>query len=184
MARSTHLASLLALLLLALATPAVAGDVTVPFDATDGFVVEDSTATIERLRIDEATGNISRDGALFVHTTGTDNTFVGAGAGNLGTTGSGENSAVGKDALTSVTTGSFNSAFGRRALSLNTTGFANSALGKDALRANTTGRGNSAFGQDALYSNTTAYNDSIEGLLARVEELEKKPNTEPMEKQR
>ena len=38
--------------------------------AGDGFAIEDNTATIERLRVDETTGNISRNGALFVHTTG------------------------------------------------------------------------------------------------------------------
>ena len=96
MPRSTPLASLLPLLLLALATPAAAADVTVTLGATDGFVVEDNTATIERLRIDEATGNVSRNGALFVHTTGTNNTFVGEGAGNTATTGY-RNSAFGRE---------------------------------------------------------------------------------------
>ena len=70
--------------------PAVAGDVEVQLPAGDGFVIQDNTGAIERLRIDEATGNVSRNGALFVHTTGTDNTFVGEGAGNTGTTGLGE----------------------------------------------------------------------------------------------
>ena len=77
----------LAILLLALAAPAQAADITVTLPAGDGFAVEDNTATIERLRVDEATGNISRNGALFVHTTGTDSTFVGPGAGNTSTTG-------------------------------------------------------------------------------------------------
>ncbi len=90
----------LPILLLAIAAPAWAADVTVTLPAGDGFVVEDNTAAIERLRVDEATGNISRNGALFVHTTGTNNTFVGDGAGNDSTTGL-RNSAFGKDALTS-----------------------------------------------------------------------------------
>ncbi len=80
--------SILLTLSLALWSPAaLAADVTVTLSAGDGFVVEDNTATIERLRVDEATGNISRNGALFVHTTGTENTFVGEGAGNTSTTG-------------------------------------------------------------------------------------------------
>ena len=54
----------------------------VQLPAGDGFVVKDNTGTIERLRVDEATGNVSRNGALFVHTTGVRNTFVGEGAGN------------------------------------------------------------------------------------------------------
>ncbi len=44
----------LSILLLALAAPAWAADVTVTLPAGDGFVVEDNTATIERLRVDEA----------------------------------------------------------------------------------------------------------------------------------
>ncbi len=55
---------------LALTAPARAADVTVTLDAGAGFVVKDNTGAIERLRVDEATGNISRNGALFVHTTG------------------------------------------------------------------------------------------------------------------
>ena len=62
---------------LALAPPALAADVSVQLDAGAGFSVKNSTGAIERLRVDEATGNISRNGALFVHTTGTNNTFVG-----------------------------------------------------------------------------------------------------------
>ena len=102
----------LSLLLLALAAPAHAADVTVTLPAGDGFVVENNTGAIERLRVDEATGNVSRNGALFVHTTGADNTFVGVGAGNTGTTGYGQNSAFGENALTSITAGHYNSAFG------------------------------------------------------------------------
>ena len=106
-----HTRFLLPLLLLALAAPALAADVTVTLPAGDGFAVKDNTATIERLRVDEATGNISRNGALFVHTTGTDNTFVGEGAGNTSTTGS-DNAAFGGSALSSNSTGIHNSAFG------------------------------------------------------------------------
>ena len=64
----------------------MADDVTVTLDAASGFVVQDNTTTVERLRVDEATGNVSRNGALFVHTTGANNTFVGVGAGNLAVT--------------------------------------------------------------------------------------------------
>ncbi len=89
MSRTQHLVRfpLAVAAFLALAAPAIAADVTFTLDAGTGFVVEDNTATIERLRVDEATGNISRNGALFVHTTGTDSTFVGVGAGNTSATG-------------------------------------------------------------------------------------------------
>ncbi len=152
--------------LLALTHPAISADVTVTLDAASGFVVEDNTATIERLRVDEATGNISRNGALFVHTTGTLNTFVGEGAGNTGTTGIGRNSAFGKNALSVNTTGLFNSAFGERALESNTAGRHNSAFGRNALGDNTTGSYNSALGEEALFNNTTGSNNSAFGRYA------------------
>ncbi len=68
--------------LLILAAPALAADVEVELDTGSGFVVQNNGASVERLRVDEATGNISRNGALFVHTTGTNSTFVGPYAGN------------------------------------------------------------------------------------------------------
>ena len=49
-----------------LSPPARAADVTVQLPAGDGFVVKDNTGTVERLRVDEATGNISRNGALLL----------------------------------------------------------------------------------------------------------------------
>src|SRR5215470_13889180 len=71
---------LLAVALVA-ARSAEAGDVSVQLDAFTGFVIKNSAGS-ERLRVDGGTGNISRNGALFVHTTGaTSNTFVGVNAG-------------------------------------------------------------------------------------------------------
>src|SRR5262245_53605929 len=67
-----------------LSTAARAGDVSVQLDSGAGFALKNSTGAIERLRIHEATGNVSRNGALFVHTTGFDNLFLGQGAGNPG----------------------------------------------------------------------------------------------------
>jgi len=147
-----------------LSLPTLAGDVEVQLPAGDGFVLKDSTGTIERLRIDEATGNVSRNGALFVHTTGTDNTFVGRGAGNAGTGGDGQNSAFGRDALSSNTTGEGNTASGRSALGANTVGGYNTASGRSALGANTSGTSNSAVGNRALYSNTTGWRNSAFGM--------------------
>ena len=73
--------SVLLTMSLALWSPAaLADDVTVTLPAGDGFVVKDNTGAIERLRVDEATGNVSRNGALFVHTTGANSTFVGEGS--------------------------------------------------------------------------------------------------------
>ena len=127
-----------------LSLPALAGDVEVQLPAGDGFVVKDNTGTIERLRIDEATGNVSRNGALFVHTTGNSNIFVGSFAGNTSNTGMG-NSAFGLAPLFNLTSGYFNSAFGLGALSQTTSGSENSAFGVDGLGSNTSGNRNSAF---------------------------------------
>ncbi|HVN37032.1 MAG TPA: tail fiber domain-containing protein, partial [Myxococcota bacterium] len=137
---------------LALATPALAGDVSVKLDAGTGFSVKDSTGTVERLRVDEATGNISRNGALFVHTTGMNNLFVGPGAGNTSSPNF-ENSAFGFYALSANTYGAGNSAFGFGALRYNTGGAYNTAVGRNALRSNTTGQLNVAVGMDALGEN-------------------------------
>ena len=138
--------------LLFLAHPALAGDVEVTLGVGDGFVVEDNTGAIERLRVDEATGNISRNGALFVHTTGgSANTFVGGGAGNLANTGTGS-SAFGSDALSSNTTGNYNTAFGNSALQANTTGQRHTAVGNQALRDNISGIHNTAFGEALTYN--------------------------------
>lgn len=124
-----------------LSSLALAADVEVQLTAGDSFVVKDSTGTSERLRVDEATGNVSHNGALFVHTTGTGNTFVGKGAGNTGTYGLG-----------------YNSAFGVYALRLNTAGVRNSAFGREAL-SNSTGARNSAFGWRAGEDQTTGSDD-------------------------
>ena len=150
-------------LALGVAAAARAGDVSVQLDAATGFAIKNSTGAIQRLRVDEATGNISRNGALFVHTTGTTSTFVGAGAGNLATTGA-SNTGVGVSSLTANTTGYSNSADGARALLTNTTGNRNAAFGSDALRFSLSGHVNSAFGSDALRANTAGgYNSAFGG---------------------
>lgn len=141
------------------ASPALGGDVEVELSAGDGFVIKNAGGAINRLRVEEATGNISRNGALFVHTTGTKNTFVGEGAGSIATTGIGSNSAFGNGTLSSLTTGVGNSAFGGNALNSNTTGNGNMAFGHNVLSSNLDGDNNSAFGQAALFLNVSgSYN--------------------------
>ncbi|HEX5066639.1 MAG TPA: hypothetical protein VFY49_11030 [Myxococcota bacterium] len=148
-------------LALALAAPALAGDVTIQLDSGAGLSVRNSTGAIERLRVDEATGNISRNGALFVHTTG--GTFVGPGAGTHTTLYAFSNSGFGDNALEANTSGSGNSAFGANSLVVNTTGGGNSAFGSGALESNTTGSSNPAFGAVALRWNLSGTRNAAFG---------------------
>ncbi|HEX5051447.1 MAG TPA: tail fiber domain-containing protein [Planctomycetota bacterium] len=145
------------------ASSARAGDVSVKLDSGTGFSVKNAAGAIERLRVDEATGNVSRNGALFVHTTGTNNLYVGPGAGNPAVTPSQLNTAFGINAL-AVATGSYNTAVGANALSVNTVGWRNTAFGQDALRSNTLGRWNTALGTRTLELNTTGYENTAVGV--------------------
>jgi hypothetical protein len=155
MARHRLESVLLCLSALAGAGPALAGDISLRLDTGSGFSIRNGTGLIERLRVDEATGNVTRNGSLFVHTTGNNNLFVGAGAGDLATSGGGFNTAFGIASLSDITTGTDNAAVGNFSLQLNTTGSSNAAVGFEALRSNVSGNVNAAFGSQALELNTT-----------------------------
>jgi hypothetical protein len=87
-------------------------------------------------------GAIMKGSNSFIHNTGTSNTFAGISAGNFTTTGSGQNSVLGKSALTANTTGANNTAVGFNALSGCTTGSNNIAVGSGAGTTLTTGSNN------------------------------------------
>ena len=70
--------------------------------------------------------------------------------------GSGGNTAVGVNALDSVTTGTNNTAVGTGALTDDTTGPANVAVGNGALAKNTTGQQNMAVGRTRSPPTSTA----------------------------
>lgn len=76
------------------------------------------------------------------------------------------NTAVGKDALLSVTTGYFNTAVGALAMADNISGRYSTAIGEGALQHNTTGISNTAVGTSALNNNTTANYNVAVGLDA------------------
>jgi hypothetical protein len=78
----------------------------------------------------------------------------------------GENTALGDDALFSLTTGTNNSANGFDALYNTTTGLSNTANGHNVLFSNTTGSSNTATGESTLYSNTTGGGNVAEGTYA------------------
>lgn len=99
------------------------------------------------------------------HGTATDNTAVGDQALSSVTTGFG-NAAFGRRALTTATTGSFNTAVGFDALRFVTTGSDNTAAGEEALSGATTGSSNTAVGMQALHTNTTGSTNTALGRWA------------------
>jgi hypothetical protein len=76
------------------------------------------------------------------------------------------NTASGSDALQSNTTGSANTALGHLALQDNTSGSNNTAIGRQALLLNDTGNANVAIGADALFGNTTGEGNTATGFSA------------------
>jgi hypothetical protein len=78
----------------------------------------------------------------------------------------GANTAVGTDALFSLTGGNDNTANGEQALYLNTNGRNNTATGAGALRFNTVGSANTANGENALNRNTTGNANTAIGYSA------------------
>ena len=75
--------------------------------------------------------------------------------------GAGGNTAVGDNALDSITTGINNTAVGKDALTADTTGQYNVAVGSGALASNTTGNFNMAIGTEALNQNNATFNLAI-----------------------
>jgi len=73
----------------------------------------------------------------------------------------GANTAVGINALDSITTGIANTAVGFNALGDTTTGTHNTAIGTSALANNSTGSFNMAIGTDALRDSTASFNLAI-----------------------
>jgi hypothetical protein len=78
----------------------------------------------------------------------------------------GTNTALGDDALISLTTGFDNTATGSHALEVNTTGENNTATGTNALDFNTTGNDNTATGSGALINNSTGQANTAVGDAA------------------
>jgi hypothetical protein len=104
------------------------------------------------------------EGNRFLHNFGTNNTFLGANAGNFTMTGTG-NTAVGSNALDANTTGDNSTAVGVNALGSNTASN-NTAVGAFALDANTIGTGNTALGSNALGAISTSDNNTAVGTNA------------------
>ena len=80
----------------------------------------------------------------------------------------GDNTAVGENALQSLTTGTNNTALGYRALHDNTVGLSNTAVGSLALRNNRGGDRNTATGLGALFDNEFGNDNTANGFRALV----------------
>ena len=126
------------------------------------------TQTIGSGDLNLAAGSLLKNGASFLHTPGTNNTFAGLGAGNASTTGFGRNSAFGRLALGSLTDGADNTAMGYLSLSANGSGNSNTAVGVNALRFNTSGGGNTVSGHFAMQSNTTGDSNTAAGYFTMI----------------
>ena len=108
------------------------------------------------------TGIINVGGTPFIHTFGTNNTFVGVGAGNLTLTGI-SNTVVGQASGAALTTGIDNSIFGRNTGAVLTTGNNNTLLGQFAANTLTTGTNNIIIGRDAGFNISTNSNNILIG---------------------
>ena len=112
-----------------------------------------------------AVGNVYKNGISFIHNFGTNNTFVGANAGNFTMTSAG-NAGFGANALQNNTTGSNNVASGLGALGGNTTGSNNVAVGFNAMNSGTTTSQLTAVGSGALQNNSTGFFSAAVGYQA------------------
>ena len=115
-----------------------------------------------------STGALWLGGNRFLHQRGTNNTFVGQGAGSFTlTTGSATaNTGIGRSALQSITTGEQNTAVGSNCMDAITTGSKNTCIGVGAGGVLTTGGNNVAVGFQALNSHTTQGGSTAIGYQA------------------
>lgn len=77
-----------------------------------------------------------------------------------------DNTSLGKQSLSTLTTGTYNSAMGAMALGSTQTGQFNSAFGYSSANLNNSGAGNVSIGAYAQYNNTTGENNTATGLRA------------------
>ncbi|MCP4708921.1 MAG: tail fiber domain-containing protein [Planctomycetes bacterium] len=137
-------------------TPLIYGDFADDILTVNGALGIGTTEPNEKLSVAghiDSSESYKLDGVTVLANPGSENIFVGPGAGINTNTGH-NNSAMGQDALHTNTTGAQNSAMGSKTLFNNTTGHSNSAMGYYALYYNTTGDYNLATGYYALLHNT------------------------------
>jgi trimeric autotransporter adhesin len=111
-------------------------------------------------------GNIVQSGTVILTTAGTNNAFFGANAGNLTSTGSGQNVGIGVNALKVLSSGSSNAVLGFDAAAALTSGTLNVAVGAGSLQINTSGSANTAVGYQSLNQTTAGSNVTAVGYQA------------------
>ena len=114
--------------------------------ATSGGIINTTTQTL-------GTGAKTFTNDLIVH-----GITVGTGAGSTST-----NTAIGRSALLSNSTGASNTATGNNALLKNTTGATNTATGNSTLLFNTSGSHNTATGEGSLLFNIIGNSNTATG---------------------
>jgi len=126
----------------------------------DGSIGGSISGNIDLENSNTATGNILKEGSLFIHNSGNQSTFMGENAGNLTMSGD-SNTAFGYSALQNNSIGFRSTAVGTTALQNNTTGYQNTAAGFRALQNNSVGSDNTAIGVNTLRSYTGSFNTAI-----------------------
>ncbi|MCL5436695.1 MAG: tail fiber domain-containing protein [Candidatus Dependentiae bacterium] len=126
--------------------------------AVSGFTLPDDLTVVHNLTVGNTlflpTGLITTGSTAipYIHRTGTDSFFAGAGAGNTAATGAGYNTGIGVGALANTSNNAAclnNTAVGAGALSTMTTQYGNTAIGYDAGRYVTAAQ-NTAVGSQAM----------------------------------
>lgn len=133
-------------------TPVVAGDPSLTLTTGD---IDFTTGSINFPTTTATAGVIFVNGSEFMHAYGTNNAFLGVGAGNFTLTAN-SSVGIGTIALNALTSGVNNTAVGHAALALVTSAASNTAVGNAALYNHTTGTGlNTTIGEGSLYYLTT-----------------------------
>jgi hypothetical protein len=135
------------------ATSANTASAIVARDANGDFIARYIGIT----RLNDSAGNV------LLHLTGTQNTFIGTQAGNLTTSGTGANTAIGFQAGTALTTGYQNTLIGRTTGTALTTGYGNTFIGRAAGVTTQDGYYNVFVGISAGAVSTTGYQNCLLG---------------------
>lgn len=144
---------------------------TLPQLPSAGILATDSTGLItspQMLAMPTTTstvGQVTINGNRFMHSYGSQNTFVGENAGNFTLTGT-LNSGFGESCLSDLSSGYANSAFGVRSGKSLTSGIGNCSLGWGSLYNATSSSFNIAIGYEAMASATATNNNVAIGQRA------------------